>query len=631
MDTIRNILRFLFPTLHPGDGWRTGLMLALFAAAVQGIFLLETCNALFFRYPLVDAATYYYQALGILTGQSFAGAFWQPPGYPYLLAAFCDIGSGSVIVARTLQALLLAPLATTLLWRISRRLLSPVWACAVVIAATLTGPLLFYFSQLLPAAPATVLVLAVLLLALQAMDKPTAVRWLIAGLINGLAMLFVATTAALIPVLAVFAWWCGPLACNNGERNDPGRPEARTTRARAWRVAALLLGALLVVTPVTLRNYGACGKWVLISCNSGTNFYLGNNRCWEVTLTTQPGFDWDKLMRMPYIQSNVKDPVDADHEFNRLAWQDAQRAPGAFARRLAVKAAAFWHGREIPRNLDIYGWRETSHLLRATVWQAGVYFPCGLLVPLALTGAYALRRRREGVLLAASAVAFGLLVAFYFPCSRYRVPVLPVVVLLAGVGIQELIKATRARTWSTAGLLAALTLIYGAAANLPLRWPTDPIRYDAHLWNAMGVAADVRRDLATAKQCYTEAVHRDPKLADAQFNLGTLFARQKDAVRAETCYEAALAARPDYDKAHVNLAIHLTDRGQIAAALHHLSMAEMLNPLNAEAFANHAAALQRVGRDQEALEMLTKAAAIDPTRYRAKCRTLEQSLGKMAK
>ncbi len=613
--------------LRPGDGWRTGLVLALFAAAVQAIFLCETSHALFFRYPVVDAATYFYQALGILQGHGVSGVFWQPPGYSYLLAMFCSMGGSSVVVARTVQALLLAPLAAVLLWRISRRVLSPGWACVPVLVASLTGPLLFYFSQLLPAAPAAVLVLTILLLTLQASEQSSAVRWLLIGMINGLAMLFVATTAALVPVLAIVAWWCRRPACYSTKIGDSCGRDARAPKCRhALHVAALLLGVLLVITPVALRNYDACGKWVWISCNGGTNFYIGNCRSWEVTLTTQPGFDWDKLMRLPYLQNQVQDPVEADHQFARMAEQDIRRAPMAFLKRLAIKAAVFWHGREIPRNLDIYGWRETSRLLGVTVWRAGLNFPCGVLIPLALAGAYALRRRREGLLLAGSVLAFGLLVAIYFPCSRYRVPVLPIIVLLACVGTQTLVEAVRTRAWLSVSVLSIIILLTGLGANVPLHWPTDRIRYDAHLWNAMGVAADVRQDLATAKNCYEEAIRRDPRLADAQFNLGTVYTRQPDRIRAETCYEAAIAARADYDKAHVNLAIQLTERGQIAAALHHFELAELLNPLSAEAFANHAAALQRAGRDQEALEMLGKAAAID-SKYRARCRALAQSLG----
>ena len=629
MVSFRNTLRFLCPTLRPGDGWRTGLTLALFAAAVQVVFLLETFHSIYFRYPLVDAATYYYQALGILQGQGTAGAFWQSPGYPYLLALFCSIGGGSAAIARSAQALFLAPLAALLLWRISRRVLSPRWSCAAAIAASLTGPLLFYYSQLLPAAPAAVLVPAALLLALRALERPSTGRWLAAGVVNGLAMLFVATTAAIMPALAVFAWWCGRPACSSARCSDPGRRDACTTKTRSQRalqVAAILLGVFLAITPVALRNYAACGQWVWLSTNGGANLYIGNNRSWDVTLTAQPGLDWDKLMRLPYQQYGVQNSVDADRQFRRMAWQEAQRAPLACAQLLARKAAVFWHGREIPRNIDIYGWRETSLTLRATVWQAGLNFPCGLLVPLALVGACALRRRREVALLAGAAAMFGLLVALYFPCSRYRVPILPIVVLLACIGAQALADAVRPRTWRTAFVLGFVVFAAAAAANLPLHWPTDRIRYDAHLWNAIGTAADVRHDLTTAKRCYEEAVGRDPKFADALFNLGTTFARQKDSLRAETCYEAAISARADHDQARINLAIHLSDRGQVTAALQQLTLAETINPLNAEAFANHAAVLQRAGRNEEALEKLARAAELNPRKYRPLCRAMLRSL-----
>ena len=385
---------------------------------------------------------------------------------------------------------------------------------------------------------------------------------------------------------------------------------------------------LLVVTPVALRNYDVCGRWVWVSNNSGINFYIGNNRNWDVSLTVQPGFDWEKLLRIPYLQHGARTPVEADSYFSRMAWVETRQAPVSFATRLARKALAFWHGRELPRNLDIYGWRATSYLLAATVWRAGIFFPCGLLVPLALVGACALRRNRAGALLMAAAVAFGLLVALYFPCSRYRVPILPVVVLLACAGVKALADAIRSKAWPQAGTLVALVLAAGLTANLPFAWPTDSIRYDAHLWNALGVAADVRGDLATAKHCYEEAVYRDPTLADARFNLGSAFTRQHDTPRAEACYEAAIAARADHDKARVNLAILLAERDEIAGALHQLVMAETFNPLNAEAFANHAAVLQRVGRSREALEMLARAATIDPGKYRGKCQRMEQALRK---
>ena len=37
MTSLRQKLRLLFPTLRPGDGWRTGVAVALFAAGVQAV------------------------------------------------------------------------------------------------------------------------------------------------------------------------------------------------------------------------------------------------------------------------------------------------------------------------------------------------------------------------------------------------------------------------------------------------------------------------------------------------------------------------------------------------------------------------------------------------------------------
>ena len=591
--------------LFTGNGWRTGLVLAAFAVAVQAVFLLETADSLIFRYPLLDAATYYQQALDILAGKGTPGAFWQPPGYPCFLAGISRLAGTDLAAIRSAQALLLAPVAALLLWRVGRRVLSPGWAFAASIAACLTGPLLFYHSQLLAAATAATLITAAMLLALRAREQPSTLRWLAAGLTVGCAALVVATTAVLLPVLVMFAW------CDTAPR-----------RARFLRVAAVIAGLLAVTAPVVIRNHAICGRWVWISANSGTNFYLGNNRNWERTLTAMPELDWNQLLRRPFLQSQVRSAAGADHQFQHMALQEARQNPAAFAARLARKSLVFWHGREIPRNIDIYGWRDQSMLLCATVWRAGICFPNGLLVPLALVGAVALRRRREGQLLVAGIVVFGLLVSLYFPCSRYRVPVLPLVVVLACAGAQALQAAVRERRWQVAGALATLACVAGVAANAPLHWPTDRVRYDAHLWYAVGAGAGADGDLDTARMCYQKALEIDPQFADVQFNLGTLYARQQDAARAEACYEAALVARPDHDKARANLALLLAARGQDESALQQLLRAESDNPLNAEAFFRHAALLLRLGRKDEALVPLNRATAFNPD-YLIQYRALE--------
>jgi len=587
-------------------------MLAAFAMLVQGVFLVETAGSLLFRYPLVDAATYFQQAVAIAAGHgAAAGAFWQPPLYPYLLAGLLHLTGPDPTILRAVQALLLAPLTAVLLWRVARRVLPPVWALGCGLALSVTGPLFFYQAQLLPAAPAAALLTGILLLALRAMESPAFWRWLLAGVVTGLAALCVGTCGALLPVLMVFA-------CLSGA----------AWRRRLCYAVAPLTGVLLVLTPVALRNQEASGRWVWISTNDGINLFVGNNRNWEVTLTAQPGLDWDKLARLPRQQGNVMNAVDGGLYFRHLALQDASRDPAAALARLARKAGVFWHGRELPRNMDIYGWRNQALLLRAAVWRTrALCFPTGLLVPLALVGAWVLVRRRAGVLLVAAVFAFGLLVALYFPCSRYRVPVLPGLVLCAVAGVHAIGAALSKRRWLTVGAMSALALAALAAVNQPLTWPTDQICYPAHLWNAIGAAADGRGDLNTAGFCYEAALHQDPQFADALFNQGTIFARRKENARAIASYEAAIAARPDHDRARINLALDLADRGDLDAAFRQLSMAETVNPLSAEALYNHAALKLRAGRKEEALLLLGRAAALDASRrpaYEALARSLSQ-------
>ena len=592
-------MRIFLTGLATGNDWRSALALVLSAAAIQTVFLLETAHALIFRYPLVDAATYHYQAVAILAGKGTSGAFWQPPGYPHVLAALEWLcGGASPGAARALQALLLAPLLSLFVWRVGRRLLPTGWAFAAGFITCITGPLLFYASQLLPAAPAAVLVTAAFLLVLRAGERPTVWRWLTAGMVTGLATLMVATAVALVPVMAWFAW-----------RSSKGR------RMCVLHVAALVAGVALCVLPVSLRNLARTGHWVWLSTNDGINFYVGNSRNWRVTLSTQPGLDWDKLVRLPYTQGNAQDDIGAARWFRRQTLREMRGDSAGAIARLILKSVAFWHGREIPRNLDLYGWRNESVLLRTTVWHGYTYFPTGLLVPLAVVGVIVLRRRREGVFLIAAMVAFGLLVALFFPCSRYRVPLLPGLVVLAAAGLNTLTSAVCAGRPRTAAFLVIVAVVVGVATNVPLRWPTDVVRYDAHLQNAVGAAADMRRDLVTAKTCYEEAVRLDPQFADAYFNLGTVYERLSDKKRAETCYADALASRYDHDKARINFALLLARRNQLAEALHHLAIAETVSPLNAGAWFNHAAILLQAGRRREALEPLRRAAELDPKYY----------------
>ncbi len=559
-----------------GRQW-PGLAL-LIALAVQTAFLLETATRPLFRFPLIDSASYHRQALAILAGTTPAEPFWQPPAYPYFLGAIYGLCGTQLIIARAVHAML-GVLLVGLTFGIARRLaLSARQACVAAVVVALCGPLVFYSSQLLPAVPAAVLLLLALGLIFRADRLGTVRAWIWAGLGIGVATITVANMLVMLPVAAVLAW----------RRNKaPDFCTVGTTSGRLKQAGALLAATLLVIGLVSLRNRMVGGAWVAISTNGGINFYIGNNAHDEVSLSTQPGTDWERLSRLPWI-AGARTPVEAERWFWRESLLYAAQHPGRFAGRMVDKLLAFWHGRELPRNFDLYGWRNESRVLAFLVGSSpGVFIPGGLLMPLGLLGlALALRRGRAACAAAVTVLLFSLSVALIFPASRYRVPVLPLLAIFAVLAIGWLWEQARARRsgWLGAGV-AALVLL-GVMANRPMAWPTDRVRYDAHLQNALGAAMDVRGDLTGAEKAYQTALALDPDFADAWFNLGTVRGRREDLPGAQSCYRHAIMLRPDQDRARVNLGVVLFRAGQVAAARRELEAALSLNPLNTEAQRN---------------------------------------------
>ncbi len=555
--------------------WWLGLAL-LIALAVQALFLLETAARPSFLFPLIDSASYHRQALAILAGNTPEEPFWQPPAYPYFLAAVYDVVGTKLIVARAVHALLGILLVGLTFWIARRLSLSARQACAAALVVALCGPLVFYASQLLPAVPAAVMLLLALGLVLRADRRGTAWAWLWAGLSIGLATITVVNILVLLPVAAVLAW----------RRTDSSK-RCSVFGVQSKRMGLLLAGVLLVIGSVSVRNRVVGKAWVTISTNGGINFYIGNNAHDEVSLSTQPGTDWERLSRLPWM-AGAKTPVEAERWYWRESRLYALQNPGHFLRRVWDKLLAFWHGREVPRNFDLYGWRGESRLLAVLVGPGpGLFVPGGILIPLGLLGlGLALRRGRAACTAAVTVLLFSLSVALVFPASRYRVPILPLMAIFAVLAAGWLWDQARTRCWGWLGAgLAALALLL-LLANRPLAWPTDRVRYNAHLQNAMGAAMDVRGDLKGAEAAYRAALDIDPEFADAWFNLGTVKGRHGDLVGAQSCYRRAIVLRPDQERARVNLGVVLFRAGQTAAARSELETAISLNPFNQEAIRN---------------------------------------------
>lgn len=485
---------------HPR--WALGIVFGL-ALSLRVVHAFEMSASPLFTMPAVDAVTYSEQAARLAAGNWLGrgqGPFWQPPLYPYFLGSIKLAFPESFYYAARWAQALIGSLTCVLLYWVGQRLFGRgVAFCGGLIAAGY-GPLIHFDARLLPAGLATFLTLVSLLLLMRAVERPT--RWvaLVAGFALGLASLSAAILASLIPGVAIWLFY-----------------RSRKT------VAPFVLGALLAIAPATLRNYAIGGDIVPISYNGGVNFYLGNNAHTERTLALRPGWEWEELVAWP-LREGITRPSAKSRFFYRQALEYMQHTPLDYMGLLAAKTAQFWRGHEIERNQEMYYWRNYSSVLAATLWKWGVAFPFGLISPLALLGLMVHIRRQGLTLPVLFVLGYSLAVVSFFVAARYRLPIVPLLILFAAYGGSWLYarwRQGRQVLWPTA-LLAVLVLV--------VNWDLPPMdrRGRAATYNDLGNAylQQGRRELALLK--YEQATRLDSTYWQAWFNLGSLRALRGD-------------------------------------------------------------------------------------------------------
>jgi tetratricopeptide (TPR) repeat protein len=201
------------------------------------------------------------------------------------------------------------------------------------------------------------------------------------------------------------------------------------------------------------------------------------------------------------------------------------------------------------------------------------------------------------------------------------------VVLAVAAGLRRTALSPRTRTWLGAGLvlvvgglLASLTHQRHADYADEVRMWRDVTRTAPH--NARGyhnlARALVERgapgDVMEAYAHALQAVHLEPRMAEAHACLGELEARRGHPEQALGHYRVASRIDPTNHRYQNNLGLGLVGTGQLTEALTAFRESLSLHPGFAEAHHNLGSVLARLGRLAEALVHLRRAVELDPAR-----------------
>jgi len=593
---------------HSGSGNTrlTGLLIAVLVVGLglRVANLADISNSPFFTRPVIDGQAYDTWAMSIVKGDAPAQPFYQDPLYPYFLALVYSVFGHSYWAVYVCQ-LALAMLLLLLVYDTTRCLFDRRAAIAAAAMAALYKPLLFYESQVEKTSLAvflTALFLWLLVRSLRSNRSSPGIRTspvllpLATGLALGLVALTRANTLLFAPLLPLV------LAANPGTGDR---------RHRIVSAAASLLGVLVVIAPVSIRNSLLAREFVLTTTQAGQNLYIGNSPYnttgqYQAPPWVRPNPEFEQPDFAEYANKTAGPNLTysgISNFYTRSALRWATGHVRDFTRLLWRKSVLYFNNFEVPDNQDLYFFARYSWVLRLPLLSFGPVFALGLAAMVLLS------RGLAPLSLVVFYFGYAASVILFFVFSRYRIPALPALFPFAGAMLPWLadyvaqLRNSRApRRIFPSRLAGGLALV--AAAFVVTLYPvhhgtgkTEAAQSLVNLGSLYYHEGDTARALAT----FEEALRTKPGHAEASRNLGILLLARGNIDRAHQLLLDAARAEPANPTTHLFLGRIYSRRGQREAALAEFGKAAALAPGRVEFRFELATALQQLNKYQQAL------------------------------
>jgi tetratricopeptide (TPR) repeat protein len=565
---------------------KVALYLFLAAMGVSVLYLSQYARSPFFWVPQLDGLYHDLAARDILQGNVKPEPFFRAPLYYYFLAGIYAVFGHSFWAARLVQSALGA-VSVVLLYCLGQRAgVRPAISLLAAVMMILCGPIVFATNELHTPVLEILLDLLFLNLLFAATEtgcspRRAAVLTLLSGLALGLSA--IARPNILVTAPLALGW----LYVQAGHAPD-------RVRRVAPLAALFLLGVAIAPAAVTWRNARVSGDPVFIASQGGINFFIGNRpEADGFTPSTPTRYRFDS----PYEDSVALYGQRAADEAagRKLTASESQRywvgrvfawwaqEPLAGLRLLAKKWVLVWTHREIRNNTAYeYVRREWAPSLWALPF--GFWF----VGPVSVLGMILAFRLRQPALrfLALFALVYMASFTLFFIADRYRLPVVPILLLLAAYAVAWLVERVAALRAAPSpaerrALLPALALLAGMAVVVNVDWyPTaTPATWALDYWGAGNrLAAQKRFDEAEAQ--YRKALALDSRNAEIWTNLGMAQYYQGRLEDAAASFAASIARSPGDGGAYYNLAICRLQQGRKNEARQLFARAAAVDPEN---------------------------------------------------
>ena len=523
-----------------------GLALFGFALLLRALQLWQLNDSVVADLILGDAHNYDARARDIAAGDWIGDeVFYQAPLYSYFLAVVYRFLGDAPLVVRLLQMVLGATSCVFVAqagWRFFGK---PVGVAAGLLLA-LYAPAIFFDSMLQKSCLDVFLVSALLWILSEI--EPRRSPGLCVALGATLGVLVLSRENALVFAVVLLPWLL----------LLPGAIGSR----RITFALCFALGIGGVLLPVAARNAAVSGDFHLTTAQFGHNFFIGNNEAADGTYKPllyargDPRVETrDAIELAERISGRTLTRAEVSDFYFQRGLDFIEAHPVAWLRLTLRKLRLAFNAVEVVDTEDQYTHAEWSFVLRWT----GTVMHFGLLAPLGLLGVWITWPQRLRLLPLYGlfvSYAAGLLVFYVF--ARYRMPLVPLLVLFAAAGLCGFGDFARRRGLGANAWLVVVLIAFTAFCNWPMIEP-ERMRSVTHFNIANELVARGRIEEGSGH--YREAIRLRPRNALANHNLGAVLAEQGELSQAQAHFERALEIAPGHAEARSNLARLHYERG----------------------------------------------------------------------
>ena len=548
------------------------ILLFLAALIIRLLYLNQIESIPIFDNPVMDEKYHIELAEQINSDEGLPDEpFFRAPMYPYLLASLSKLTSGSLFWIRFIQ-ILLGSLLPLLIYLLGLKLFNRQIAFWSAVAALFYPTFLYYDSSLLITFLITLLSVF-LILYLYRYNSNSFINPITVGILLGAAGLARPNILLLGPFLLIWIWVIL-------------KPKIGIKKAL---IHYLVIGltSIMIILPITIRNYQVSGDFVFIAWQGGMNFYIGNNHQstgWSATL---PGIDksWEGGYNeaIAFAEQNKKRSLkksEVSDFWTQETIREIKEYPSDFFQLLIKKIRLLINGYEIPNNTNIYLAKDYSPIIDILLFNKYIYFPFGILIPLALIGiAFSLKEWRKFLPIYLFLFAYGGSLVLFFVCARFRQPLIPFFILFAVYAVYQIINQIKKKEMKNLLLIVVVLLLLFAESNHDIL-NLNQQRVKAEDYHLLGNSYLEHNNLAAAETEYKKSIIADSTFARGYNNLGLVNGRRSKYIDAARNFEKAIQLDPNVVESYMNYATIEIIKGDFIKAIQILETTKQRFPLN---------------------------------------------------